>query len=113
LDANDLIVTTALTTLIALLIGWLLVLIGTKAYQFKPFQAAITSMKFILVTLSILSIPIFIHYVINGATVTWTLPDFLTSFLGLLFLIQTLMVAAIGLVLSGVSALIGFLPLKK
>ena len=109
LDATNLIMSTAITTFIALIIGWIVVLIGTKAYKQKSKQTAITTLKFILTTLSILSIPIFIHYVINGAVVTWTLPDFLTSFLGLLFLIQTLLVAVIGFVLVGLSALIGLI----
>jgi hypothetical protein len=112
-DASNLIVTTAVTTVIALVLGWLLVMFGTKAYQFKNYHAGNTTMKFILTTLSILFIPIFVHYVINGATVTWTLPDFLTSFLGMIFLIQTLIVAAIGLVLAGISALIGIFARKK
>ena len=112
IDATNLIVTTAITTLIALVFAWIVVLLRTKAYQFRARQAASTTMKFILTTLSILSIAIFIHYVINGATVTWTLPDFLTSFLGLIFLIQALMVAAIGLLLIGLSALIGFITHK-
>jgi hypothetical protein len=106
-DATNLIVTTALTSFIALAVAWLLILLGTKAYQFKPQKAAKITLKFILTTLAFLAIPIFTHYVINGATVTWALPNFLISFLGLLFLIQSLMVAALGLVLTGVSALIG------
>jgi hypothetical protein len=111
-DATNLILGSAITTLIALVFAWLVMLLGTKAYQLRPQPAASTTMKFILTTLSILSIPIFIHFVINGATVTWTLPDFLTSFLGLLFLIQSLGVAAIGLVLVIFSALIGFISHK-
>ncbi len=106
-DATNLIVSTALTSFIALAIAWLLIILGTKAYQFKPQKAANTTLKFILTTLAFLIIPVFAHYVINGATVTWALPNFLISFLGLLFLIQSMMVAAIGLVLTGVSALIG------
>ena len=113
LDATNLIVSTAITTFIALVFAWLLVLLGTKAYKYNAYQAASTAMKFILATLSILSIPIFIHYVINGAIVTWTLPDFLTSFIGLLFLIQSLMVAIIGILLVGLSALMGFIFNRK
>jgi hypothetical protein len=113
LDATNLIVSTAITTFIALVFAWLLVLLGTKTYKYNAHQAASTAMKFILTTLSILSIPIFIHYVINGAIVTWTLPDFLTSFLGLLFLIQFLMVAIIGILLVGLSALMGFVFNRK
>jgi hypothetical protein len=109
LTAPDMIASTALTTFIALIFSWLVVLLGTKLYQLKARQAAITSMKFILTLLTILSIPIFIHYALNGATVNWTLPDFLTSFLGLLFLIQALIVAALGIILMGFSALMGLI----
>lgn len=106
-DATNLISSTALTTLIALLVGWLLVLIGTKIYQYKPRKAADLTMKFILAMISILSIPIFVHYAINGATVTWTLPDFLISFLGLIFLIQVMVVAVVGIIFTGLAALLG------
>ena len=107
ISADNLIVTTALTTFIALAVAWFLVLIGTRSYRFTPRQAADTTLKFILVILSILAIPILIHFAVNGATVTWALPNFLLSFLGLLFLIQTLMVSVIGLILTSLSALVG------
>ena len=112
-DATNLIVTSALTTFIALTVSWLLVILGTRAYHLRSRQAANITMKFILTMLTILAIPIIIHYVINSATVTWALPNFLISFLGLLFLIQTLMVAAIGLILTGFSALIGLFAQAK
>jgi len=108
IDASNLIGSTALTTLIALFVGWLLVLLGVKGYQLRPRKAAALTLKFILTTLSILSIPIFVHYAVNGAIVTWTLPNFLISFLGLLFLVQILIVSMIGLFFTGLSALVGF-----
>ena len=108
IDATNLIASTALTTLLALFVAWLIVILGTKIYQLKPRKAADLTLKFVFTTLSIISIPIIVHYVINGATVTWTLPNFLISFLGLIFLIQTLMVAAIGLFLTGISPLLGY-----
>jgi hypothetical protein len=107
-NVTSMIASTALTTLLALFVSWLLVLLATGVYRLKPRKAADLTMKFILTTLSILSIPILVHYVINGATVTWALPNFLISYLGLLFLIQVLMVAAIGIFLTGLAALIGF-----
>jgi hypothetical protein len=107
IDANNLITSTAFDTLIALFVGWLLVLLGIKIYSMRPRKAAIATMEFILTTLSILSIPVFVHYVINGAIVSWTLPNFLFSFLGLIFLIQILMVAAIGIFFTGLAALVG------
>ncbi len=108
IDASNLIASTAFTTLLALFVSWLLVILGTNVYRLKPRKAADLTLKFILTTLSILSVPIFVHYVINGATVTWALPNFFISFLGLLFLIQVLMVAAIGIFFTGLAALIGF-----
>jgi hypothetical protein len=106
IDATNLISSTALTVLIAILVGWILVMIDTKIYQFKPRKAAEITIKFVLVLLSILAIPIFVHYAINGAIVTWALPNFLFSFLGLIFLIQTLMVAALGIGFTGLAALL-------
>jgi len=112
IDAPNLIESTALTTLVALFVGWLLVLLGTKGYQLRPRKSAALTLKFILTTLSILSIPVFIHYAMNGAIVTWVLPNFLISFLGLLFLIQVLIVSIIGLFFTGLSALVGFFAHK-
>ncbi|HSB65748.1 MAG TPA: alkaline phosphatase family protein [Anaerolineales bacterium] len=112
-DATNLIASSALTTLLALLVGWILVMIGTKIYQFKPRKAADVTMKFILVMLAVLSIPIFLHYAMNGAIVTWALPNFLISFLGLIFLIQTLVVAAIGILFTGLAALLGALARQR
>jgi len=112
-DVTNLIASSALTVLLSLLVGWILMVTGTKIYQLKPRKAADLTMKFILTLLSILSIPIFVHYVINGAIVTWTLPNFLFSFLGLIFLIQLLMVAAIGLIFTGLAALLGVLARQR
>jgi hypothetical protein len=106
-DATNLFTSTALTTLLALLVGWILVMIGTKVYQYKPRKAADLTMKSILVLLSVLYIPIFTNYAINGAIVTWALPNFLFGFLGLIFLIQVLMVAGLGIVFTGLAALLG------
>jgi Type I phosphodiesterase / nucleotide pyrophosphatase len=106
-DPSSLIAGLVMNAGIALFVGWLLFLLGTRAYRFKPRKAADTTMRFILVTLSILAIPIAVHFALNGPVLTWTLPDYLISFLGLLFLIQTLMVAAMGLFLTGFTALVG------
>jgi hypothetical protein len=106
---DDFLASTALDTLIALFVAWFLFLLGAKIYRMRPLKAAKVTVKFILATLAILSIPVFIHYVINGAIVTWTLPDFLFSFLALLFLVQILLVAAIGIFFTGLSALVGVL----
>ena len=104
---------TALTVLLSLLVGWIIVMIGTKIYKFKPRKSADVTMKFILVLLVILFIPILVNCVINGVMVTWTLPDFLFGFLGLIFLTQTMMVAVLGLFFTGLAALLGMLTHPK
>jgi hypothetical protein len=55
--ATDLIASTALTTLLALFVAWLVTILGTKIYQFKPRKAANLTLTFVLVILSILMIP--------------------------------------------------------
>jgi hypothetical protein len=107
IEPSKLTASVALTTLIALLVGWIIVMISTKIYQFRPRKAADLTMKFILVLLSLLCIPIFLHYAIDGPVVTWYLPNFLIGFLGFLFLIQTFTVALLGIVFTGLSALLG------
>lgn len=108
IDATNLIASTALTTLLALFVGWLIFVLGTRIYQFKPRKVADMTMRFVLVTMSFVAIPILIHYFANGAVVTWTLPNFLLAFLGLLFLIQLLVVPIVGLFLTGISPLLGY-----
>ena len=107
-SATDLIYSVAFTSLIALFFSWILVILGTKIYQYKPQTVTDFTLKFVFTVLSILAIPILVHYAIDGAVITWALPNFLVSFLGLLFLMQCLMVAAIGLFLTAISPLIGY-----
>jgi hypothetical protein len=107
-DATNLIASTALTSLLALFVAWIVTILGTKIYLLKPRKAADLTIKFILVTMSFLAVPVLVHYFINGAVVTWILPNFLISFLGLIFLIQLLIVAVIGLFLTGISPLLGY-----
>jgi hypothetical protein len=108
IDASNLIASTALTTLLALFVGWLVTILGSKIFLLKPRKAAELTLKFILVTISYLALPVLLNYFINGAVVTWTLPNLLISFLGLLFLIQAMIVAVIGLFLTGISPLLGY-----
>ncbi len=107
-DATSLLANTALTTLLALFVGWLVVVLGTKLYQMKPLKAADLTLKFTLVGLTYLFIPPMLHYFIDGATVTWTLPNFLVSFLAYLFLIQVMVAAVVGLFLTGISPLLAY-----
>ncbi len=112
-DSTSFIGSTGISVVLALLVGWIVVMVGTKIYQLKPRKAADLTMKFILVLLSVLSIPVIVHYVLNGATVTWALPDFLIAFIGLIFLVQAMAVALMGIFFTGLAALLGVLARQR
>jgi hypothetical protein len=67
----------------------------------------------------LLALPILVSFAVNGLVVTWTLPEFYSSYLALLSLIQWIFVSAFGLLLAGAAALIARfvprtnLPIKK
>ena len=105
LGADELILSTAVTASLAMLAGWAVVVIGTRLYRRPPGDAARLVLAWTLLTAAITSLPALVSYVLNGAIIGWTLPDFGTFFLGLLAVLQTLFVAAAGLILTGFSAL--------
>jgi hypothetical protein len=112
-SANSMITNIAVNTALAFVISWLIVIFGTRAYQLRSQPASNISFKFTLATLAFLAIPVVVHYMINGAIVTWAIPDFLLSFLGVIFLIQAMVVAAIGIILTGVIAIVGLVGRKQ
>jgi hypothetical protein len=108
-SSTSLIFSTVITTIIAVSISWILVFIGMRAYRMTAFYASEATLKFVLAVITSLTLPVGIHYVVNGAFVTWALPNFLLNFIGLLSLIQILASAALGLIFIGISAIIGAL----
>jgi len=105
--ATDLILYCAITAAVALLIAWLVVLLILKAFRGGAGLAASLSLGLALVTIYLLALPVLWSFLLNGALVTWTLPDFASTFLAFLSLIQILIVAVLGIVLTGVGALVG------
>jgi hypothetical protein len=65
------------------------------------------------VTIYLLAFPVLWSFALNGALFTWTLPDMLSVFLGFLSLIQILIVAAAGLALAGLTALMANLVARS
>jgi hypothetical protein len=96
----------AVTVAIALLVSWLLVAFGLKLFRGEPLLAAGNVLSFVFITLYLVCIPVAANYALNGVLITWTIPSFLPSFLGLMGLIQALLVAVLGVVLTGVTALV-------
>ncbi len=105
LGADELILSTAVTASLAMLAGWAVVVIGTRLYRRSPGDAARLVLAWTLFTVTITGLPALASYVLNGPVVGWTLPDFGTFFLGFLAVLQALFVAAVGLVLAGLTAL--------
>jgi len=108
--ASDLIFYCVATAGIAQVIAWLLVLIGLRTYRRKILQASELSLGLTFTTIYLLFIPVMYSFWLNGAIVTWTLPDFASSFLAFLSLIQILLISIIGLLLAVLSGLITKLP---
>jgi len=101
---NDLIVYSAVTAAIALVVSWLVVMLGLKALRGGVRTAAETSLGLTFVVLFLLALPVAVSYVLNGPVVGWTLPEFNSMFLAFISLIQGLMVSVLGILLAGVSA---------
>ncbi len=102
----DLIMHTAITAALAFLIAYLVNILISKVLKQKPVEAVLNTFGLGLTTVFLLALPVTLSFVLNGVLVTWTLPDYLTSFLSLLSLIQILVICAITLILAGISALL-------
>ena len=111
--ATFLIIYNATTAALAVVLAWLVPMFGLRAFKVGPRKAAETTLGFLWFTIYILALPVLLSFAINGFTITWTLPEWYTLFFGLLSLIQWLVVAALGLLLVGVAAGIGWLASKR
>ena len=108
-NASWLITYTATTTVIASFLAWLIPMIGLRGFTSGPRHAAEISLGYVWFAVYLMALPILLSFAINGAIVTWTLPEFYTLFIGLLAIIQWIFIAAGGLALTGMAAIIGLL----
>jgi hypothetical protein len=104
--ATWLITYTATTAAITGILGWLIPMFTLNALHGSPRKSVETVLAYIWLTIYLLSLPILLSFAINGFTVTWTLPEFYSMYIGLLSLIQSMIIAFIGLVLAGIMTLI-------
>ena len=113
-DTQTWLITYSMTTAgMALVIGWLVVMFGLRSFRFGARNATQVSLSFVYYTLYLLALPILLHVTLNGFTTTWTLPEFYSAYIALISLIQWIAVAALGLLLVGVSAGIAWLVAKR
>ena len=105
-SSTDIIVFTAGTATTSLALSWLALTYALDWLHSAPRQAAESVLAFTFVTIYLLSLPILLSFAINGALVTWTTPEMASMFLGFLSLLQALIVAIVGLILTGITSLI-------
>lgn len=104
--ATDLVIYTCITAAIAFIPAWLVAAFGLKLFKREKKLAAESNMGLLLLTLYILALPVAYSFVLDGALPVWTLPQFLPRFLMLISLVQMIPLAILGLLLTGVTALI-------
>ena len=105
-SSGDLISFVAITGMIAFVVIWVVTAIPLRTFRGAPGRAAGLTIALALVTVYLLALPILWSYAINGLFVTWALPDLGSLFLALISGIQVLAMAAGGVILCGVAALI-------
>jgi len=103
-SASDIIMFTASTTASSLALAWLILGYILKWFKSPPRESAEKVFAFTFITLYLVSLPILWHFALNGALVTWTIPDMASMFMGFLSILQVLVIAVIGLVLTGITA---------
>lgn len=109
----DFILYVVVTGAICLALCWLAVMLGSGLLRRGAAVAALGSLALALVTSYTLCLPILFHYALNGALVTWNLPEMMPAFLALLCLVALISVSACGLLLAGLSAGLGALRQRK
>ncbi len=103
-SATGLIIYIGITTTVAVIIGWLLPMSGLHAIKAGPKIAIATTLGYIWMVIYLLALPILFNFAVNGISVTWTLPEWYSLFIGLISLIQSLVAAVVGLILIGLLA---------
>ena len=102
----DLIFYVAVTAGVSLVVGWLIAMFGLHAFRAPPKKGMISTLGIIVAVFLLLALPYGVSYALNGLTITWILPDFLSYFIGFLSLLQVLITAVVGSVLVGITGII-------
>ncbi len=103
----DMILYVGTTAAFAYAISWLGVMLVTKSFKKGALAAASDSILFTQFCLFILYSMALVNFGYNGWKVTWTLPDFLLQYLGLMAVIIAIFTAVAGLILTGIAAITG------
>ncbi len=99
-SAGDIIAYSAITAGLALAAAWLVYTWRQKSLRQPPIQAGISTLEVALAVIYLLSLPVWVSFWLNGFAAGWTLPHFPSLFMAFISLIQILMAAALGILLS-------------
>ena len=100
----DLILYVASTTAVAIILVWLVINFYNKTFAGSPNENGLKTLWLGFTMLLIAGLPVIASYFLNGPVVNWTLPDYLTSFLALIGLIQVLVISALTPLLAGLTS---------
>jgi len=112
-SANEIISYVATTVFMAGVVGWVAALLDRGVLRQSPSSAVLWSLNLSLVTIWLVSLPLMWSFVLNGVTISWTVPDWPSMFHGFLALLQILFIAILGILLAGVTAIIAWYSGKK
>lgn len=102
----DILLYLPLTSGAALAISWLVAAFAGGDLRRGPGASAGAVLRLTAATQYLLLLPALWSFVLNGARVSWSLPDFASGTLALFTLIQIPLVAIFGFVLAGLAALV-------
>ncbi|NMC85625.1 MAG: hypothetical protein GYA58_10100 [Anaerolineaceae bacterium] len=103
ISQSDLIISTALISALALLIVAVAIYLDQRMFKYSPTETAERMFGLLFTTAFLTGIPALLHFAINGALVTWTLPNYLISYLFILSGIQEIVIGVLGLIFVGLS----------
>ena len=113
ISPDDLILFCAITAALAFLVSWLLFAVLRGIFRQPAGEASLWTLDMSLAAIYLLALPVLWSFALNGVVVTWTLPDFASMYLGFLSLLQILVVAAVGLLLSAGAAAVGWIIQRR
>ena len=113
IGVTELIMYIGITAAAALTVVWLVVSLNKNIFRLSPGDAALKALGLVFTVAFINGLPALLSFVLNGIKLTWTLPNYLVEFLGLISLIQVLIICGFGLLLTGLSAFIAWLTGRK
>lgn len=104
LGPADIIGVGVFTAAIALAVGSAVALWKAGSFRQGPQSAASVVLGTALVTIAIVSLPALIGFAINGAVITWVLPDFPLMFLTFLSLLQIVGIGIFAIVIAALAS---------